>query len=317
MSGTKTKTKTPRDKDWLWQSFASTNPRRAFTLLGVGAVTGLLIAGFGLFTSKGTTVDFVPPEDVALVNQQPILQVDFDAQLQSVYDLTPDKATEAQKRKVLRDMIREEVYVQRGLELGMPESDPDTRNALVSSVEQQVLADITTDSPSDQKLQAYYDSHRGRYASEGSLTVTDLLAPAIGGGFEVAEAKAKDAAAALQHGMTINEAIAKFALKDTKKTSGEEFYFAARIHLGPALFAAATQLKSGQASLPVKTEDGYHVLVATQNTPPVAQSFAASREQVLTDYKNDAEAHLQANEEKFLIGRADILVASRYKKYMP
>ena len=308
-------TKKPRDKDWLWQSFESTYPRRAFLLLGIGAVTGLLIAVLGLFTSKGTTVAFVPPEDVALVNQQPILQVDFDAQLQSVYDLTPDKASEAQKRKILHDMIREEVYVQRGLELGMPASDPDTRNALVSAVEQQVLADITTDAPSDQKLQAYYDSHRNRYASEGVLTVTDFLVPATS--LEAAEAKAKDAAAALQHGMTATEAIAKFALKDTGKTSGEEFYFAARIHLGPALFAAATALKSGQASAPVKTADGYHVLLVAQNAPPVGMNFTEAREQVLTDYKNDAEAHLQANEEKFLIGRADILVAGRYKKYLP
>jgi parvulin-like peptidyl-prolyl isomerase len=311
------KNKPPRDPDWLWQSFTRTNPRRAFILLGTGAVLGLLIAGFGLFTSKGTTVDFVPPEDVALVNQQPILQVDFDAQLQSVYDLTPDKASDTQKRKVLRDMIREEVYVQRGLELGMPESDPDTRNALVSSVEQQVLADITTDAPSDQKLQAFYDTHRARYASEGSITVSDLLVPPSGGGFEAAEAKARDAANALQHGMTVSEAIAKFGLADTKKTSGEEFYFAARLHLGPEIFAAASTLKSGQASLPVKSSDGYHVLVATQNTPPVNMSFADAREQVLTDYKNDAETKMQANEEKFLIGRADILVAGRYKKYLP
>ena len=311
------KTKTPRDPDWLWQSFTRTNPRRAFILLGTGAVLGLLIAGFGLFTSKGTTVDFVPPEDVALVNQQPILQVDFDAQLQSVYDLTPDKASDAQKQKILHDMIREEVYVQRGLELGMPESDPDTRNALVSAVEQQVLADVTTDSPSDQKLQAFYDAHRARYASEGSITVSDLLVSASGDGFEAAEAKARDAADALQHGMTVNEAITKFGLKDTKKTSGEEFYFAARLHLGPQLFAAASALKSGQASLPVKGEGGYHVLVASQNTPPVNMNFAEAREQVLTDYKNEAEARLQANEEKFLIGRADILVAGRYKKYLP
>ena len=312
-----TNRKAPRDKDWLWQSFASTNPRRAFTLLGVGAVSGLLIAGFGLFTSKGTTVDFVPPEDVALVNQQPILQVDFDAQLQSVYGLTPDKASQAQKRKILHDMIREEVYVQRGLELGMPESDPDTRNALVSSVEQQVLADITTDAPGEEKLRAYYDSHRHRYASEGSITVTDLLLAAAPGSIAVAQAKARDAALALGHGMTAAEAKAKFGLKDTQKTSGEEFYFAARIHLGPLLFAAATQLKAGQVTMPVKAQDGYHLLLVKQNTPPVQMNFADARQQVLTDYKNDAEAHLQANEEKFLMGRAAILVAGRYKKFMP
>ena len=117
--------------------------------------------------------------------------------------------------------------------------------------------------------------------------------------------------------ITDYEAIAKFGLKDTKKTSGEEFYFAARLHLGPELFAAASALKAGQTSLPVKSGDGYHVLVASQNTPPVKMSFQEAREQVLTDYKNEAEAKLQANEEKFLIGRADILVADRYKKYLP
>ena len=311
------KNRKPRDPDWLWQSFSRTNPRRAFILLGTGSVLGLIIAGIGLFTSRGTTVAFVPPEDVALVNQQPILQVDFDAQLQSVYGLTPDKASEAQKRKILHDMVREEVYVQRGLELGMPESDPDTRNALVAAVEQQVLADVTSDSPSDEKLRAYYDSHSARYASEGSITVNDLLVPATGEGIEAAQAKSRDAADALEHGMTVNEAIAKFGLTDTKKTSGEEFYFAARLHLGAQLFAAASALKPGQVSLPVKTSDGYHVLVVSQNTPPVKMTFAAAREQVLNDYKNDAEARLQANEEKFLIGRADILVADRYKKYLP
>jgi parvulin-like peptidyl-prolyl isomerase len=310
MTGTKAK----RGKDWLWQAMSHNNPRRAFTLLGIAAVMGLLIAGFGLFTSQGTTVDFVPPEDVALVNQQPILQVDFDAQLQTVYGVTPDKATDAQKQKILHDMIREEVYVQRGLELGMPESDPDTRNALVSSVEQQVLADITTDSPKDEKLQAYYDSHRNRYASEGTLALTDLLLPAADTDME---AKAKEAADSLRKGMPANEAIAKFGLKDAKTLSGEEFYFAARIHLGQVLFAAASLMKPGEISQPVKARDGYHILIMVKNVPPVPQTFAQAREQVLTDYKNDAEAHLQANEEKFLVGRANILVAGRYKRYMP
>jgi parvulin-like peptidyl-prolyl isomerase len=307
-----TKSRPPRGKDWLWESFARNNPRRAFTLLGIGAVLGLLIAGFGLFTSKGTTVAFVPAEDVALVNQQPILQVDFDAQLQTVYGVTPDKATEQQKRKTLHDMIREEVYVQRGLELGMPESDPDTRNALVSAVEQQVLADITSDAPADDKLRAYYDSHRNRYASEGSITVTDYLVSGPD-----AEEKAQAAADALRKGAAAGDAEKRFGLQDTKKTSGEEFYFAARIHLGGPLFAAATALSPGSISTPLKMADGYHLLLVTQNTPPVPMDFTAARERVFTDYKNDAEARLQANEEKFLAGRADILVADRYRKYMP
>jgi len=306
---------TAKQKPGLWEKFSRTNPRRAFILLGTGAVAGLLIAGFGLFTSRGTKIDFVPAEDVALVNQQPILAVDFDAQLETRYGVSSDKASAAQKRKVLHDMLREEVYVQRGLELGMPESDPDTRNALVSAVEQQMLADITTNIPDENLLRAYYDSHRARYASEGSITVRDLLLPAMGAEVTETEKRVNAAAAALSHGMTIEAALVKFGLKDTRRMDGEEFYFAARIHLGPQLFAAARHLKAGQISTPIKTTEGFHILVVAGNDPPVAMSFAEAYDTVLTDFKNDAEARLQTNEEKFLIGRADILMAGRYKKF--
>ena len=47
---------------------------------GIGTIIGLGIAGYGLFTAKGTVTRVVPPENVALVNQRPILRTDFIAQ---------------------------------------------------------------------------------------------------------------------------------------------------------------------------------------------------------------------------------------------
>jgi len=70
---------------------------------------------------------------------------------------------------VLDEMIREELFVQRGLELDFPGTDPDTRSALVAAVEQQVVADVTTHQPADAELQKYFEENRSNYATEGTM----------------------------------------------------------------------------------------------------------------------------------------------------
>src|SRR5438309_2078778 len=106
-------------------SLAEPGARRSLIALAIGAVIGLGIAGFGLFTAKGTGTHTVPPEDAALVNQQPILISDFTTQLQNEFGIPISKATPAQRKKVLNDIISEELMVQRGMEMNLPGSDPD------------------------------------------------------------------------------------------------------------------------------------------------------------------------------------------------
>src|ERR1700744_4632213 len=97
-------------------SLTEPSARRSLLLLAFGAMVGLGIAGFGLFTAKGTASHTVPPEDAALVNQQPILISDFTTQLQSEFGIPAAKATDAQKHKVLSDMSNEAIMGRRGQE---------------------------------------------------------------------------------------------------------------------------------------------------------------------------------------------------------
>jgi parvulin-like peptidyl-prolyl isomerase len=202
-------------------------------------------------------------------------------------------------------MIREELFVQRGLELGMPSSDPDTRNALVAAVEQQVVEDVTSQNPTDAELMAYSDAHRARYADEGRMTVTDYVS--------ADPAAARAAAAEIAAGARPPAAAARHGLKDSGKTSGEEFYFAARLHLGPRLFESARTLTSGQASAPLPQADGVHLLAMADNKPPLPQSFAVARPQVLNDFKTEAERRLQASDEAYLRNKADVLIDKAYQ----
>ena len=152
------------------------NPRRALLLCGLGAIAGLLIAGVGLFSARGTRTFVVPPEDAATVNNVPILMSDLIGQLRTLYDVSLQQATPSQTHKVLGDMIREELYVQRGVELGLPTDDTDVRAALVAATEASVGQDALASRPSDGELRAWYDAHRDRYSSEGTMALRDLVA---------------------------------------------------------------------------------------------------------------------------------------------
>src|SRR5580658_6387402 len=181
--------------------------RRSFVFMGSGALLGLLMAGYALFTARGTSTLVVPSEDVALVNQQPISRSDYLQQLQTLYGVDLGHSTAGQRRRVLDDMIREELFVQRGKELDVASTDPDVRSALVNAVELEIAENAITSQPSEAALRQFFEAHHDRYVSEGVMRVKDMI-----------------------NG------------RDSGRTKGDEFYFAAKIHLGDELFAAARDL---------------------------------------------------------------------------
>src|SRR3979490_1962350 len=180
---------------------------------GLGAFIGLGIAGFGLFTAKGTVTHVVPAENVALVNQRPILRTDFIAQTETELGKPFGEATVAERLKVLDKMIREELFVQRGLELDFPGTDPDTRSALVAAVEQQVVADVTTHQPADAELQKYFEENRGNYATEATMTLHNLVRPKAKPAAPGAMAAAQKAADALRGHAPLEEVVKTYGLQ--------------------------------------------------------------------------------------------------------
>jgi hypothetical protein len=285
------------------RDLAKVNAKRSFFLAICGAVIGLLLAGYALFTARGTSTLLVPAEDVALVNQQPISRSDYLMQLRSLYNVELSHATLEQRQKVLNDMIREELFVQRGKELDVASTDPDVRNALVNAVELEIASDAITSQPTEAALRGYYQTHPERYASEGIMTVEDYVFPANGA------AGVSQAIEVLEIQAPTPDLIAPFGGKSSGKVGDEEFYFAAKIHLGDRLFEAACVLPPGGVSAPIGMPDGIHVLYMRKNIKPAVLDFAAARDQVLSDYRNERIRQLTTGDEAFLRKRANILIA--------
>ena len=309
------KTATPAEaaqrSSGIWNA-REVNTRRALILYGIGAVIGLAIGGYGLFTARGTSTNVVPPEDLALVNGVPILRSDFITQLETETGIPFDQAPRHEKLRVLDEMLREELLVQRGLELDFAETDQSARNALVSAVEQQAVAQVTTGKVTEQELRAEYDAHPGAYSTEGIMTVHNLLIPVSGDASDdAAKATAEAAAKALRDGMAYEQVEAKFKLKE-QKFYDRDFYFAAKIHLGDQLYAAVVGMKAGEVSAPVRTDDGYHVVQMLVNKVPVPLTFERARAQGLGNYVNAEQTQLMNNTVSFLRNRSKVLIADDY-----
>lgn len=279
--------------------FRRISPARSLALIAMGATAGLGLAGYSLFTTQSTTTLFVPAEDVALVNQQPISRSDYYAQLQSSYRVDFAHATPEQRSKALQDMIREELFVQRGKELDVSATDPDVRTAMVSAVEQMAAADAITSEPGEGTLREYFQTHPQKYQQEGTMTVRDLV-------FSTG-ADAAIAIEALRAGDPAPTVLARF--HGSSREPEEDFYFAANIHLGDTLFAAARSLSAGEISGPTQRTDGFHVLYMLHNTPPQPIPFETAKPQVLGDYRADRVRRMTMQYQKFLRKRANVLIA--------
>jgi parvulin-like peptidyl-prolyl isomerase len=290
-----------------------TGDRLSLLLWAAGAVIGLAAAGYALFTARGTATNTVPPEYIATVNQRPIYLSDYLDLLQSQFNVTMETASREQRRKVLDDMIREELFVQRGLELDEPANDPDVRNALVAAVQAQIAVDATTQVPSEAELLAFYRQNLQRYSSIGYLTAADLIAVADPASDKAAASLAV-AAAALRAGKPLDAVKAQFGVRESGLIAGEQVYFAAQLHLGDKLFEVARALGKGEVSPPVQAEDGrYHVLYMSANQPPQPRDFTMARSAVYGDYRQDLLRRIGDRESKYLQEKADIHINRAYQ----
>jgi hypothetical protein len=282
------------------------NERRSLMLCGFAAVLGLGIAGVGLFNARGTRIAGVPPEDAAVVNRSPILLSDYVAQLQALYNVSPSQATPVQKRATLDSMIREELYVQRGIELGLQNDFIEIRNSLVSAVEAQQEIDANATVPTEQELRDFYQNHLQNFLPEGQMTVTDYVAPDL--------SSAQRAVTAVRSGTDLASAMVADGLRSSGATDdGEEFYFAVEQHLGSTLFAIAKRLPDGQVSDPVTDRGRVHVLAVHSNRQAAPQDYSEARDQVLAAYRADKIARMRAGTDRFLRERADVQIAKPFQ----
>jgi PPIC-type PPIASE domain len=288
----------------MFANAASVSAPRALWLCAVGALLGLGIAGYGLFTARGTTTRTVAAENIATVNQRPILRSDFLAQLEMETGKPLREATREEQLKVLDEMVREELLVQRALELDFGETDQNARNALTAAISDQAVAEVVSSQPDERQLRDYYAQHPEMWSSEGTMSLRNFLLAAPGG-------DAAAIAARLRSGTRPETLLAANVIREAPRQV-DEYYFALDVRLGTALFAAVRDLGDGAVSEPVTLPDGVHIVQVQKNTRPQRYSFEEARPQISSDYNAAAQARRMHDTLEFLRTRAKIQIATDF-----
>jgi parvulin-like peptidyl-prolyl isomerase len=284
----------------------------ALPLVAIGL--GLVVASVGLFRKAPPAIAEVPDGYVALVNQKGVLMSDFISQTENETMKPFADTTPAERNKVLREMINEELLVQRALVLDLPETTIEVRDALVQGVEAQVSEPVWANMPTDEDLRAYYNKTQADYTNGGTMSIHNLVLRV--GGFQNADqstpqalSDAAEAVYRLRSGASLSYVLEHYGFAEATPYKGEELEFVAKMNLGEKLYAIATSLGDGEVSEPILDPDGVHVLVMERRRPPTIADFDTVRNQVYGAYRRSQRDQASTETVDVLRIQAQILIA--------
>ena len=254
--------------------------KRSLWLLLAGALVGVALAARGLLA--GAAGDELPDRVVARVNETAIFSDEFERLVAGLESDTREPASPETRRRVLDRMIDEELLVQRGLELGLAESDRRVRADITAAMIRSVVVEAEDEAPSDAELRAFYEEEKAFFTQPGRLRVRQIF-------FRVPTLAAQDAAAA-----RAEEAARRLAAGGRFETVREELGdepisplpdvalppAKLREYLGPTALRTASQLEPGATSRPVRSGTGYHLLQLRDAEPPQVRPLEEVVEQV-------------------------------------
>ena len=261
--------------------------------LVAGALAGLLAAGFGILRQADSGTE-LPANAVARVNDQVIGRNNYDRALAR---LGTNSTSGDETAWVLQRLVEDELLVQRGLELGMAQSDSAVRNAIIDSLIASVTGEADAASPGDEELQQYLADNADRFSYTASLSVAawqtndDAIAQSfvteLRNGSNVTASDAIDPVPDLPPGLMPVELL--------------------RDYLGPGVAAAAAEMPVGSSAVFAR-RGRWLVVQVLEKKSAVVTDLGTIRNRVLLDYRrNLADKTLQDYLDD-LRRRADVVV---------
>jgi len=220
---------------------------------------------------------------VARVNGVPIRSEDY---LRAVDALASDRRAplgEDDRRRVLDRLIEEELLVQHALSLGLARSDRRVRGDLVSAVLGSIVASSDGYEPEPEEVERFYREERDYFALPGRLRVAQIFVGAEPRRAEaLAQARAEEAVRRLRAGEPLEAVRGELGDPEIAPLPDAPLPPARlRGYLGPTALAAALELEPGEASPPVRSAQGYHVLQLREReaarVPPLPEVLAQVR----------------------------------------
>ena len=214
-----------------------------------------------------------------------------------------DALSAGQRQQLIDDYVREEALYREARALGLDRGDDVMRQRLVQKMAF-LLEQAPAILPGDAQLQRYLDEHRADYAVEPSWTFAHVFVDPASRGEERAERTARRLLNILNRaGARFNDAPRysdRFAFLQNYVERTPSYITS---HFGAAFMSELAKLEVGTDRWlgPIRSDQGWHLLLVTAHTPERAPALAELREQVADDYRREQAARLQADAVRQLV----------------
>ena len=260
--------------------------------LVAGAAIGLVAAAWGILRQSAAPTD-LPDTAVAQVNETLIARDIYERALTRV--TTPD--SQQTRAAILNRLVEDELLVQRGVELGMTESDFEVRAAIVNSMVASVTAEADAANPDDEVLLQYLADNQRKFSYTASLSVDAWQTDDEPVAQEfVTRLRAGEDITAIENIGTIPEVPAGLAPTESLR----EF-------LGPAITAAAAEMPEGSSAVFAR-RGRWLVIRVNKKESAVIADLDPIRNRVLLDYRRTLADQMLTDYLDGLRQRADIRV---------
>jgi parvulin-like peptidyl-prolyl isomerase len=265
---------------------ASSSPsRRPLFWLASGAAAGVTLAAWGLLGTDASNAA-LPRGVVASVNGKLIQAEDWARLVEGLESDTREPAGPELRRRVLDRMIDEELLVQRGVELGLVESDRRVRADLTQAMIQSIVVEVEDAEPDDGELRRFYAEQAAFFTQPGRVRAEQVF-------FRV-RAPAEDAAAAARAAEAQRRLLGGEPFERVRDELGDDEVSPLpaallppaklREYVGPTALRAVMELAPGALSAPVRSGTGYHVFRLVEREEPELPPFEQIADHVRAEW---------------------------------
>ena len=243
--------------------------RLSLCLLGI-------LVGLGPALSSCTQQQEEPV--VALVNGRAITQVEFDVRWGELSEATRSRYDkEGGKRRFLDELITRELLMQEARRRGLDQNDA-IRDKAQRYKEQLILDELLKDKLQSKveltqaELDAYYEAHSRELLDPLKVQVSQMLLANF--------PAAKDLETQVNRGGDFAKFAQRYSIDDKTRAKGGDLGPYRKGLVIPEVDAVIQTLKPGTVSAPIKTANGYYLVMVTPLDKEIIQADLATQERL-------------------------------------